>query len=164
MGSLVVLVFLVLFIAQLVLETGLLLVNLNHVARSSGVPAVLAGHIDDATAQRSRAYTLANGRFGLVEGMAGAALTLVVLFSGVLPWLHRALSAQGLSGAHRFVAYLAVLSLASSVVALPFRLYRTFVLETRFGFNRTRLRTWVADRAKSFAVEAVLGIPLLYAV
>jgi STE24 endopeptidase len=164
MGSLVVLVFLVLFIAQLVLETGLLLVNLRHVARTSGVPAILAGHIDDATAERSRDYTLANGRFGLVEGIAGAALTLVVLFSGALPWLHRALSARGLSGAHRFVAYLAVLSLASSVVALPFRLYRTFVLETRFGFNRTRLRTWVADRAKSFAVEAVLGIPLLYAV
>src|SRR5512138_191691 len=109
MGSLVVLVFLVLFIAQLVLETGLLLVNLNHVARSSGVPAVLAAHIDGATAERSRAYTLANGRFGLVEGIAGAALTLIVLFSGFLPWLDRALAARGLSGAHRFVAYLAVL-------------------------------------------------------
>jgi STE24 endopeptidase len=164
MGSLVVLVFLVLFIAQLVLETGLLLVNLRHVAGATGVPAVLAGHIDGATAERSRAYTLANGRFGLVEGIAGAALTLVVLFSGVLPWLDRALAARGLSGGHRFVAYLAVLSVASSVVTLPFRLYRTFVLEAAFGFNRTRLRTWLVDRAKSFAVEAVLGIPLLYAV
>jgi STE24 endopeptidase len=164
MGSLVVLAFLVLFIAQLALETALLLVNLRHVARSDGVPAVLAGHVDAATADRSRAYTLANGRFGLVDRLAGAALTLAVLFSGVLPWLDRALAARGVSGAHRFVAYLALLSLASSLVSLPFRLYRTFVLEARFGFNRTRLRTWLADRAKSFAVEAALGIPLLYAV
>lgn len=164
MGSLVVLVFLVLFIAQLALETSLLLVNLRHVARASGAPPALAGFVDDATVERSRAYTLANGRFGLVEGLAGAALTLAVLFSGVLPWLDRALAGRGLEGAHRFVAYLAVLSLASSSAGLPFRLYRTFVLEARFGFNRTCFRTWLADRAKSLAVGAALGIPLLYAV
>jgi STE24 endopeptidase len=163
MASLVVLVFLVLFIAEHAVETALLLVNLRHVARASGAPAVLAGHVDDATAERSRAYTLANGRFGLVEGLAGAAVTLAVLFSGVLPWLDRTLAGLGLAGAHRFVAYLAVLSFVSSVVALPFRIYGTFVLEARFGFNRTSLRTWLADRAKSFAVETGIGLPILYA-
>jgi STE24 endopeptidase len=164
MASLVVLAFLVLFIAQLALETALLLVNLRHVARTPGAPPALAAFVDDATADRSRAYTLANGRLGLVEGTMGAALVLVVLFSGVLPWLDRALAGRGLSGAHRFVAYLVVLSLASSVADLPFRLYRTFVLEARFGFNRTTLRTWLADRAKSLAISAALGLPLLYAI
>ena len=164
MGSLVVPIFLVLFATQLALETALLLVNLRHVARASGAPPVLAGRIDDSTAERSRAYTLANGRFGLVEGLTGAAFTLVALFSGVLPWLDRALAGRGLAGPHLFVAYLAVLSLASSVAGLPFRLYRTFVVEARFGFNRTRPRTWVADHLKAFGVQAALGLPLLYAV
>jgi STE24 endopeptidase len=164
MVALVVRVFLVLFIAQLVLETVLLVVNLRHVARAAGAPPVLAPFVDEATADRSRAYTLANGRLGLVEGVVGAALVLAVLFSGVLPWLDRALVARGLTGAHRFVAYLAVLSLASSLADLPFRLYRTFVLEARFGFNRTTLRTWLVDHAKSLAVSAALGLPLLYAI
>jgi STE24 endopeptidase len=162
MGSLVVPVFLVLFVTQLVLETGLLLVNLRHVSRASGTPAVLAGLIPDATAERSRAYSLTNGRFGLVEGIAGAVFTLAVLFSGVLPWLDRTLAA--LPGSHRFVAYLAVLSVASSLAGLPFRLYRTFVVETRFGFNRTTLRSWLADHARAFGVQAALGLPLLYAI
>lgn len=164
MVSLVVPVFLILFFAQLALETGLLLVNLRHVARTGGVPPALAGLVAPSVAERSRSYTLANGRFELVEGLSGAAITLAVLFSGVLPRLDRTLAGLGLAGPHLFVAYLVLLSLASTAVGLPFRLYRTFVLEARFGFNRTTARLWISDRAKALAIDAALGIPLLYAV
>jgi STE24 endopeptidase len=157
-------VFLAFFTVQVATETALLLVNLRHVARARGAPGPLAGLVDPAAVERSRAYTLANGRFGLVEGLVGAALTLALLLSRVLPWLDRTLARVGLEGAHLFVAFLAVLSLAASAIALPFGLYRTFVLETRFGFNRTTPALWLADRAKSLLVEAALGIPLLYAV
>jgi STE24 endopeptidase len=152
------------FLLQYAVETGLLLLNLRHVRRSRGVPAPLAGSVDEATAERSRAYTLANGRFALVHGLSGAALTLAVLLSGVLPALDRALAARGLDGAHRFVAFLAVLGAAGAAVSLPFSAWRTFVLEARFGFNRTTPRLWALDRAKGLVVEAALGIPLLYAV
>ena len=157
-------VFLVFFVAQVGIETALLLVNLRHVAGARGVPPALAGAVDAGTAERSRAYTLANGRFGLVEGLLGAAVTPAVLFSGILPWLDAALARAGLEGAHRFVAYLALLAAASSVVWLPLGVWRTFVLEARFGFNRTRPRTWIADRAKSLFLQLAIGIPLLYAV
>jgi STE24 endopeptidase len=157
-------VFLVFFVAQFGIETALLVVNLRHVAAARGVPPALAGAIDATTAERSREYTLANGRFALVEGLGGAALTLVVLLSGALPWLDGALARGGLDGANRFVAFLGGLALASSIVWIPFGLWRTFVLETRFGFNRTTLRTWLADRAKGLLVEVALGVPLLYAV
>jgi STE24 endopeptidase len=152
------------FLLQYAVETALLMVNLRHVRRSGGVPAPLAGSVDEATAERSRAYTLANGGFALAHGLAGAALTLAVLLSGVLPALDAALAARGLGGAHRFVAFLAVLGVAGAAVALPFAAWRTFVLEARFGFNRTTPRLWIVDRLKGFLVEAALGIPLLYAV
>jgi STE24 endopeptidase len=157
-------VFIAFFVAQVGIETALLLVNLSHVARARGVPPALADAVDAATAERSRAYTLANGRLGLVEGLFGAAVTLAVILSGVLPWLDGALARAGLLGAHRFVAFLALLAVASSVVSLPFGLWRTFVLEGRFGFNRTSLRTWLGDRAKSLVLQIVIGIPVLYAV
>ncbi len=156
-------VFLAFFIAQYVIETALLLVNLRHVARMRGAPESLAGSVAEETAERSRAYTLANGRFSLVAGVAGAAAALAVLLSGALPWLDGALAASGLGGANLFVAFLVVLSLGGSLLALPFSLFRTFVLETRFGFNRTTPRAWVLDRVKGLAVEAVVGLPLLYA-
>ncbi len=164
MEHLVVPIFLGFFLAQYVIETGLLLVNLRHVARMRGAPAALAGSVTEETADRSREYTLANGRFGLFEGIAGAAVTLAVIFSGVLPWLDGALAARGLGGANRFVAFLAVLSIAGAAFGLPFAACRTFVLEARFGFNRTTPRLWALDRAKGLVVQAGIGVPILYAV
>jgi STE24 endopeptidase len=157
-------IFLVFFVTQVAVETALLVVNLRYVSRARGVPAPLEGAIEASHAERSRAYTLTNGLLGLVEGLAGAVLTLAVLLSGILPWLDRWLVSHGVVGAHRFVAYLALLSLGSSIVMLPFGAYRTFGVEARFGFNRTTPRTWLEDRLKSVLVQAVLGIPLLYAV
>jgi STE24 endopeptidase len=164
MEPLVVPIFLAFFTAQLAVETALLLLNLRHVSRSRGVPPALAGRVPEETAERSRAYTLANGLFALVQGLSAAALTLVVLFSGLLPALDRALVTRGFQGAHLFVVYLVVLAVASDVVSIPFSVWHTFVLEARFGFNRTTPRLWVMDRVKGLVLQLALGVPLLYAV
>jgi STE24 endopeptidase len=163
MERLVLAVFVACFLVQYAIETGLLVVNLRHVQRSGGVPAPLADQIDADTAARSRAYTLANGRFGLIQGAVGTAVTLAVLLSGVLPALDRALAARGLQGAHRFVAFLGILAAGAAALSLPFSAWYTFVVEARFGFNRTGVRQWLLDRAKGIAIEAALGLPLLYA-
>jgi STE24 endopeptidase len=99
-----------------------------------------------------------------VQGLCDAALTLLLLFSGVLPALDAALARGGLAGPHRFAAFLAALSALSSIAGLPFSLYGTFVLEQRFGFNRSTWRLWLKDRLKALALAAAIGLPLLYAV
>jgi STE24 endopeptidase len=148
---------------QAAVENGLLLLHLRHAARSRGVPAVLGGQVSPETAERSRAYTLAKGRYALWRGAYGTGLVLAALYSGVLPWLDRTLAGAGLAGAHLFVAYLAALQAAFALAGLPFAAWHTFVLEARFGFNRTTLRLWIADGLKGLAISAALGIPLLYA-
>jgi STE24 endopeptidase len=164
MTALVVTLFLSFFLAQLAVETGLAVANLRHGARAGdAVPALLLGHVDAETARKSHAYTLARSRYGLVHGFYAAALTLLLLFSGVLPAIDAALARHGLSGAHRFVGFLVALSAISSLANLPFSLYGTFVLEHRFGFNRTTVRLWLKDRVKGIALSAVIGVPLLYA-
>ena len=115
------------------------------------------------TAEKSRAYTLDKGRFALVSMAWSSAITLVALFSGVLPWLDRALSGLGISGANLFVAFLVVLGLASALVGLPLFVYGTFVLEARHGFNRMTPRLWFADQLKGLAISGAIGVPLLYA-
>ncbi len=163
MASWVLPVFIVAFAFQYVVETGLLLLNLRHVARARGVPPPLAGRVDDATAERSRAYTLANGRFSLAHGAFFTALTLAALLSGIMPALDAALAARGLDGAHRFVVFLVALSLGFSAAGLPFAIFHTFVLEERFGFNHTTPRLWITDLLKGLLLQAAIGIPLLYA-
>jgi STE24 endopeptidase len=163
MPTLVRSLFLAFFFLQLAIEAGLLALHLHKAVRERGVPPTLAGHVPAETADRSRAYTLAKGRFALVSMAWSSAITLFALFSGVLPWLDRALSGVGLGGANLFVVFLVALALASALLGLPLSLYGTFVLEARFGFNRTTPRLWLADRLKGLAVSAAVGIPVLYA-
>jgi STE24 endopeptidase len=164
MTSLVLALFLAFFLAQLAVETALAVLNLRHVGRAGDrVPAALAGQVDAETARRTHAYTLARARLGILLGFYGAALTLVLLFSGLMPALDAALARHGLHGAHRSAAFLVALGALSALANLPFSLYGTFVLEQRFGFNRTTWRLWLRDRAKGLALGAVLGLPLLYA-
>jgi STE24 endopeptidase len=162
--GLVVGAFLAFFLAQVAVETALAALNVRHARRvGAAVPAALAGVVDDATARRSHAYTLARGRFGIVHGLWGGAVVLALLFSGLLPAIDGALARLGLAGAHRFAAFLVALSAVSSLGHLPFSLWSTFVLEERFGFNRTTLRLWLVDRVKGLLVGAALGLPILYA-
>ncbi|HSB19458.1 MAG TPA: M48 family metallopeptidase, partial [Anaeromyxobacteraceae bacterium] len=164
MDRLVLAVFLLLFALQHAVEWTLALLNQRHAARHGAeVPAPLAGRVDEATARRSRDYGLARGRLGLAASVAGAALTLTLLLSGALPALDRQLAGLGLAGPHRFVAFLALLAAAAALAGLPFSLYGTFVLEARFGFNRTTFTLWLADRLKGLALAIALGLPLLYA-
>ncbi|MCH8076509.1 MAG: M48 family metallopeptidase [SAR324 cluster bacterium] len=158
-------VFLVFFLAQYLVETFLTVLNLRGVkAAGDAVPAPLAGHISTETAGRSSQYTLAKGRLGLAGDAYHTALTLAVLFSGILPWLEAALAQAGLRGPHLFVAFLAILSVALGLANLPFRLTMIFGIETRFGFNRMTWAMWLKDRLKGLALSAALGLPLLYGV
>jgi STE24 endopeptidase len=162
--TLVLVTFLALFALQHAVEWSLALLNLRHVRRHGGeVPPPLADRIDAGTARRSREYTVARIRLGLVAGAVSAALTLLLLLSGALPSLDAALGGLGLAGPHRFAAFLVLLFGALSLAQLPFTLYGTFVLEARFGFNRTTLALWLRDRAKGLLLAAALGLPLLYA-
>ncbi|MEE8555099.1 MAG: M48 family metallopeptidase [bacterium] len=163
-------IFLVLFAAKWLVENGLLWLNLAHVRRAgASVPPALAGRIEPEAAAKSARYTLARGRFGFLRGLFGAALALVLLFSGVMPWLDRVLSGGAgplppLDGILLSAVFLIVLGAASSLAGLPFSLYGTFAIEERFGFNRQTVRGWIADRLKGLAVAAVLGLPLLWGV
>ena len=150
-------------ILHYLVETWLLALNLRHGrAKGASVPEGLREHVSEDTAGGSLAYTQARGRLALAEGAFETLLTLVVLFSGFLPALD-GLLAERLQGAHLFAAYLATLMLGLSVAGLPFGLYSTFVIEARFGFNRTTFGVWLLDRLKGLLLAAALGLPLLYA-
>lgn len=160
----IVIVFLALFTAQVVVEVGLALLNLSRArVASAHLPQELSAQFPPDVASRSRDYTVARGRFEVADRLFDAVLTLVLLFSGILPAWDGWLAALGLAGAHRFVAFLAGLFLLLSAVGIPFALYRTFRLEARFGFNRTTLGLWVLDRVKGLALGTVIGIPVVYA-
>lgn len=135
--------------------------QIAHVrAHRGAVPADFADTVDLASHQKAADYTVARARLGRVQAVFGFALTCLWLIFGL-----DALSATvaGISGPNlaRSVAIVIAFGIISEVVALPFQAYRTFVIENRFGFNRTTPLRFLADLLKGGLVSVVVTIPLL---
>ncbi len=145
-------------------ETVLAGLNIHHAGERRGVPESLAPWYDEGAADRSRAYVLANGWLTVARNTWDLAVVVVLVFSGVLPFLDRALRAAGLSGANLFVVFLGLVTMVHVGTSAPVAAFQTFVIEQRFGFNRTSVAAWIGDKVKSMAVVALFGVPFLYAV
>jgi STE24 endopeptidase len=106
----------------------------------------------------------ARTRFGIFTSSVQLLVLLAFWFAGGFGWLDRATRALGLGSVATGLVFLGALGIARAVLGLPAGLWSTFVIEQRFGFNRTSLATFVADRVKGALVAVVLGAPLLAAV
>lgn len=137
---------------------------LNLRALEPEVPAEMAQHYDAETYRRSQEYTRVRTRFGLVTSTFDLALLLAFWWLGGFEWLDERARSLGFGVVATGVIYVAALALGSQLVGLPFDIWSTFVIEERFGFNRTSPRTFVLDRLKGLLISAVLGIPLLAAI
>jgi STE24 endopeptidase len=144
---------------------GLFLTGLNYrnVKRRGGqVPEELRTSVDPAEAEKSSAYSLARMRLSFVESPIMTALVLVAAASGLFGLLGRFVDGLAIGSYWSGVLFLGSLLLAQAILASPISLYSTFSLEKRFGFNTTKLGTWVLDTLKSALISIALGLPLLY--
>jgi len=151
-----------LILARLAAELWLAALNRRHVLAHAGeIPPAFRGIIDEPTYKKSVAYTLAKERFGNIEDTWSTAILLIVLFSGVLPWVFQLFS-QGLGqSAWAMAAFLFAAGLAMSLPDLPFDWFLQFRLEEKFGFNTTTPTIWWSDRLKGLLLALALGYPLL---
>jgi STE24 endopeptidase len=159
-----------LFLAALALATATRLWlarrQIRHVrAHRDAVPGTFADAIPLAAHQKAADYTAAKARLGMVDVLVGALLVLVFTLGGLLQALSDAWAAAFTPGslAHGTALLLSVF-FVQAAVSLPLTLYRTFVLEQRFGFNRMTLGLFLADLAKQTALALALGVPLILAV
>jgi STE24 endopeptidase len=132
------------------LDTIALLLNLRSLREA--VPAEFAGIYDNSEYRRSQEYSRAKARLEMVSSTA--MLAALLLFWGLNGFERLDLWLRGL-GRHPFwtgILYVAVLAAARELLELPIELYRTFVIETRFGFNRTSWQTFVLDHLKNCAI------------
>jgi len=156
----------VFFIALALAIAGRLWLSGRHIryiaANRETVPAAFSGRISLAAHQKAADYTTVKTRLGTVETLAAALLLLVLTLGGGLQLLSDACERAFEVGSYAHgIALIVSVALISSAIDLPFSLYRTFVIEVRFGFNRMSLALFLADLAKFTALGALLGIPLV---
>lgn len=156
------LVILVALLAEHALSVVADVLNLRHLRPE--LPPEFAGTYDAEAYRRSQEYTRARTRFALVPGTFDLALLLAFWGLGGFGWLDGAVRDLGLGELASGLVFIGALVLGRTIVHLPFRIWSTFVLEERFGFNRTTPRTFALDLAKGLLLTLVLGAPLLLAV
>jgi STE24 endopeptidase len=136
--------------------------QMRHVvAHRAAVPAHFNGRIALSAHQKAADYTVARTRLAMADTVIETAMLLWLTLGGGVAALAATLSVTGVGSLWQDVALTIGTLLLTSLVALPFAWYRTFVIEQRFGFNRMTLRLWLLDLCKGALVGAVLGIPLL---
>lgn len=159
-----------LFLLALLLSSGirlwLSLRQTAHVrAHRSAVPPEFAAGIELAAHQKAADYTLAKGRYGRVDLILGIIWLLLLTLGGGLQLMHETASRLfDPAGLWHGIALFGLLSVVGFVWELPGTLYYTFVLEARFGFNKTTLSVFLTDLAKSTLISILIGAPLLWCV
>ncbi len=133
-----------------------------HVLRHRhAVPGDFAASVSLDEHRRAADYTVARERLARVDTLVDTAVSLLWA-SGGIGLLYSGVAALVPPSIGRGVVFLIAASAVGAVIGLPVQAYRVFVLEERFGFNHTTVRTFVLDRFKSGIIGLAIAIPLLY--
>ena len=157
------------FLAALVITTAfrvwLAWRHIGHVAaHRDRVPPAFTEKVTLQAHQKAGDYTVAKTRLALTELIVDALLVLAFTLGGGLEWIDQTLRAMHFGWLGLGIWLIASVTIISGLVGLPFSLYRTFVIETRFGFNKMTLGLFVVDLLKQALLGAVIGLPILVAV
>eukprot|EP00929_Paragymnodinium_shiwhaense_P108375 TRINITY_DN74692_c0_g1_i1.p1 TRINITY_DN74692_c0_g1~~TRINITY_DN74692_c0_g1_i1.p1 ORF type:complete len:582 (+),score=111.41 TRINITY_DN74692_c0_g1_i1:63-1748(+) len=128
------------------------------------VPKELEGIYDPEEYATSNQYTKAKSTYGLFKDVFDLAVFFAFWFLGGFPWLDSVCVGFGFGEVVTGLLYIGFMTVASTVLSLPWDYYSTFVLEESFGFNKTTRSTFVKDRTKALALTVALGGPLLAAI
>lgn len=134
---------------------------LNLKSLSPDIPETFQEYVDAEAYEKSQEYTQARAVFSIAEGI----FSLLVLFTfwwlGGFGWLDEAVRGLGKGPILTGMLFVGALVVGQQLLSIPFDLYSTFNIEEQFGFNRTTLATWIADRAKGAILGVIIGAPLL---
>lgn len=133
---------------------------LNLRAIHPEIPAEFADLYDADRYRKSQAYLRDSTRFDISSSLIKTAVSLGFILLGGFAWLHQ----TAVSGADSLIGqgliFAGLLVLLSTGFGLPFQIYDTFVLEARYGFNKTTPKTFALDQVKGLVLAALIGAPI----
>ena len=134
---------------------------LNLKALDPQLPDEFKGVYDEDKYAKSQQYTRVSARYGIITSTYSLTVLLVFWFVGGFGLLDEWLRSFGWSETITGLIFIGSLLIGNSLLSLPFQVYDTFVIEERFGFNKTTPKTFIIDQLKGFLLAVILGAPLL---
>jgi STE24 endopeptidase len=130
---------------------------LNTTRFSDSIPAELEGIYDQENYRKSQQYLKANARFGMLLSVLSFLLMIGLVVFGLFGQLDTWIQSVTGDSILQALLFFGILALAGDLLSTPFSVYSTFIIEERFGFNKTTPKTFFLDKFKSWIILAVIG-------
>ena len=130
---------------------------LNTTTRSNFLPEALKGFYDESTYSLQQDYERDNYRFGLVSDILSFLAILAMLIFGGFAWIDGFVRTYTDSAILLAIFFFGIIAFVSDIFSIPLEVYHTFVIEERYGFNKTTPKTFVIDKLKGWLLASVIG-------
>lgn len=130
---------------------------LNAKRFQSTLPPELADIFDETEYRKSQQYKRANYKFGLISDGFSLVLTVCFLVLGGFEWVDRLTRSITEDTIPMALLFFGIIMFGSALLGLPFSYYKTFVIEGKYGFNKTTKSTFLSDKIKGTLLTLVLG-------
>jgi len=134
----------------------------DHVAKHrDAVPEAFKNTVSLEAHQKAADYTLEKGKLGTIDSIVGLVLLLVMTLGGGINWAFELWTATLESQLIAGLAAVASVFLIMTLVEIPTSVYQTFVIEEKFGFNKSTPQQFIKDQLLQLVLVTAIGLPLL---
>ncbi|MCX5895043.1 MAG: M48 family peptidase, partial [Proteobacteria bacterium] len=139
--NLYLLVILVIIAGNYLLDAIIETLNVQHV--STELPEEFVGYYDAEKYQQAQNYLKENTRFGIITDSLFTPVTVAFILFGGFNYVDQLARSCNLGPIPTGLIFSGILLFVSQLLHLPFFAYATFVIEEKYGFNRTTLKTFI---------------------
>ena len=151
-------------IVEYLLSTISSVLNMNSI--TSTIPDGFQEFYDDKKYSKSQEYLKDKTKLGLYSSTFSLILTLIVIHFGLFGFLDEFVRSNSTHYIISGLLFFGILFLINDILNIPFSLYSTFVVEEKYGFNKTSIHTFLADKCKGYGLTIVFGsaiiVPVFY--
>ena len=134
---------------------------LNVRAMNTQIPQEFDGFYDQEKYEKSQVYLRETTRYGMIKSCIVLPISIGFIVLGGFNWVDEVARSLGWGMIPTGLAFTGILILLTQLLSLPFSIYDTFVLEEKYGFNRTSPGTFMVDLIKGLVLTAAIGGPVL---
>ena len=130
---------------------------LNTKHFDDAIPSELKDVYEKEEYEKSQAYKKTNAKFSNLTGLFSLALTLAFFFFDGFKFVDELARNYSSNSIVIALIFFGIIMLGSDILTTPFSYYKTFVIEEKFGFNKTTRKTFIIDKIKGLLMTVVLG-------
>lgn len=151
----ILIIILVIISADYVFEQFLDYINLK--SRKTELPEEISSFYNQEKYAKSQRYHKTLSKFSFLTSAFSFLLSFVILAFGFFGELDALLRPYFDNQIALALIYFGALFIASDVINIPFQIYSTFVIEEKFGFNKTTVKTFIVDKIKGYLLSSLIG-------